>query len=66
MLYSIRADISDSNIAKGSFENGQHSNSIYEFFPKVSETRIVETPTNLMYYKLYTDVINTINIDLVD
>jgi thiamine pyrophosphokinase len=24
------------NIAKGSFENGQHSNSIYEFFPKIS------------------------------
>jgi hypothetical protein len=54
------------NIARGSFENGQHSNSIYEFFPKISETRIVEIPTNLMYYKLNTSVIRKIKIDLVD
>lgn len=54
------------NIAKGSFENGQHSNSIYEVFPKLLETRLVETPTNLIYYKLNTAVIKKIKIDLVD
>jgi hypothetical protein len=54
------------NIAKCSFENGQHSNSIYDFFPKISETRIVEIPINLMYYKLNTSIIRKIKIDLVD
>jgi hypothetical protein len=54
------------NIAKGSFENGQHSNSIYEFFPKISETKIVEIPINLMYYKLNTSVIRKIKIYLVN
>jgi hypothetical protein len=54
------------NIVKGSFENGLHSNSIYEFFPKISETRIVEIPINLMYYKLNTSVIRKLKIDLVD
>jgi hypothetical protein len=55
------------NIANGSFNNGLQSHSIYEFFPhERSGTKIVESPTNLIYYKLNTDVINTINIDLVD
>ena len=55
------------NIANGSFNNGFPSHSIYEFFPhERSGTKIIESPTNLIYYKLNTDVVNTINIDLVD
>lgn len=53
------------NIAKGSFDNGRQSNAIYEFFPRL-ETKIVETPNNLIYYKLKTAVIKKIKIDLVD
>jgi hypothetical protein len=56
-----------SNIANGSFNNGLQSRSIYEFFPyERSGTKIVESPTNLIYYKLNTEVLNTININLVD
>jgi len=55
------------NIANGSFNNGLQSHSIYEFFPRErSGTKIVEAPTNLIYYKLNTDIINSININLVD
>jgi hypothetical protein len=55
------------NIANGSFDNGIQSHSIYEFFPRErSGAKIVESPTNLIYYKLNTEVINTINISLVD
>lgn len=55
------------NIVKGSFDNGQHSRSIYEFFPRQSEKEeIIESPINLMYYKLKTAVIKKIKIDLVN
>lgn len=53
------------NIAKGSFDNGQQSTVIYEFFPRL-ETEIVESPNNLIYYKLKTAVIKKIKIDLVN
>jgi hypothetical protein len=39
---------------------------MYEFFPEHSKTSTVESPTNLVYYKLNTEVINSINITLVD
>lgn len=55
------------NIAKGTFNNGQQSCSIYEFFHQQSEgTQIVESPINLIYYKLKTAVIKKIRINLVD
>jgi len=55
------------NVANGSFDNGQQSHSIYEFFPRErSGAKIVESPTNLIYYQLNTQVLNTININLVD
>ena len=55
------------NLVKGSFDNGQQSHSIYEFYPQESvKTEIVESPINLIYYKLKTAVIKKIKIDLVD
>ena len=55
------------NIAKGVLDNGQQSHSIYESFPQQSlEKEIVESPNNLIYYKLRTVVIKKIKIDLVD
>ena len=55
------------NVANGSFDNGLQSHSIYEFFPRErSGAKIVESPTNLIYYKLNTEVINTVSINLVD
>lgn len=55
------------NVANGSFDNGLQSHSIYEFFPRErSGAKIVESPTNLIYYKLNTEVLSTININLVD
>lgn len=55
------------NVANGSFVNGQQSHSIYEFFPRErSGVKIIESPTNLIYYKLNTEVLDAININLVD
>jgi len=55
------------NVANGSFDNGLQSHSIYEFFPhERSGAKIVESPNNLIYYKLNTEVLSTININLVD
>lgn len=55
------------NIAKGSFDNGKQSHSIYECFSRQSlGTELVESPVNLIYYKLKTAVIKKIKIDLVD
>lgn len=55
------------NVANGSFDNGLQSHSIYEFFPRErSGAKIIEVPTNLIYYKLNTEILNTININLVD
>lgn len=55
------------NITKGSFDNGQQSHSIYEYFPQNRlNTEVVESPINLIYYQLKTLVIKTIKIDLVD
>jgi len=55
------------NIAKGLVDNGQQSQSIYEFFPQQNlGNKIVESPINLIYYKLNTAVIKKIKIELVD
>jgi len=55
------------NIAQGSFNNHLQSHSIYEFFP--SETlgsKVVQSPSNLIYYKLNKTNIDTITVQLVD
>lgn len=55
------------NIANGSFSNSQPSHSIHEFFPAgTTGTKIVERPSNLIYYKLNTPVIDRVHIELVD
>jgi len=55
------------NIAKGVVDNGQQSQSIYEFFLQQNlGNKIVESPINLIYYKLNTAVIKKIKIELVD
>jgi hypothetical protein len=39
------------SIYKGSFDNGQLSPSIYEFFPcEKTGTKIIESPINLIYF----------------
>jgi hypothetical protein len=46
------------NIANGSFNYELQSHLIYAFFPhERSGTKIVESPTNLIYYKLNTEVL---------
>ncbi|KAL4153495.1 hypothetical protein QTP88_001328 [Uroleucon formosanum] len=55
------------NIAQGSFNNHLQNHSIYEFFP--SETlgsKVVQSPPNLIYYKLNKTNIDTITFQLVD
>jgi len=55
------------DIAQGSFSNSNPSHSIYEFFPSGrTGTKVVEVPANLIYYKLNTSNIRSINISLVD
>lgn len=55
------------DIAQGSFSNSNPSHSIYEFFPSGrTGTKVVEIPANLIYYKLNTSNIHSINISLVD
>jgi len=55
------------NIANGSFDNSRQSHSIYEFVPTVrSGSKLVQSPTTLIYYELNTAIINSLTIDLVD
>lgn len=55
------------NIAKGSFDNGKQGHSIYEFFPDCKTgAKVVQSPSNLIYYTLNTSTIDSIQIDLVD
>jgi len=55
------------NVAHGSFDNQLQSHSIYEFFPSGrTGSKVVQSPSNLIYYKLNKTVINSITVQLVD
>jgi len=55
------------NIAHGSFNNQLQSHSIYEFFPSGrTGTKVVQSPLNLIYYRLNKTDINSITVQLVD
>lgn len=55
------------NIAHGSFSNQLQSHSIHEFFPSErTGSKIIQTPLNLIYYRLNKTDINSITIQLVD
>ncbi|KAE9523283.1 hypothetical protein AGLY_016231 [Aphis glycines] len=51
----------------GSFNNQLQSHSIYEFFPSGrTGTKVVQSPSNLIYYRLNKTDINSITVQLVD
>ncbi|KAE9521511.1 hypothetical protein AGLY_018110 [Aphis glycines] len=53
--------------AQGSFNNHMSSHSIYEFSPSENiESKLIQTPNNLIYYKLNKTNIDAITIQLVD
>ncbi|KAE9529178.1 hypothetical protein AGLY_011974 [Aphis glycines] len=55
------------NIAQGSFNNHMSSHSIYEFSPSENiGSKLIQTPNNLIYYKLNKTNIDSITILLVD
>lgn len=55
------------NIARGSFNNHMSSHSIYEFSPSENiGSKLIQTPNNLIYYKLNKTNIDSITIQLVD
>ncbi|XP_060844909.1 uncharacterized protein LOC132924549 [Rhopalosiphum padi] len=55
------------NIAQGSFNNHLQSHTIYEFFPsEKTGTKVVQSPPNLIYYKLNKINIDSITVQLVD
>lgn len=55
------------NVANGSFHNGRPTHTIYEFAPNVNIGRkIIEKPTNLIYYPLTSKIIDSIEIKLFD
>ncbi|KAE9522077.1 hypothetical protein AGLY_017521 [Aphis glycines] len=55
------------NIAQGSFNNHLQSHSIYEFFPSErTGSKVMQTPPNLIYYKLNKTNIDSITVQLVD
>ena len=63
-IYSIKVMC---NIAEGSFSNHLQSHSIYEFFPsETSGSKVIQSPPNLIYYKLNKTNIDTITVQLVD
>ena len=55
------------NIAHGSFSNHLQSHSIYEFFPSErTGSKVIQSPSNLIYYKLNKTNIDSITVQLVD
>ena len=55
------------NIAQGSFNNHLQSHSIYEFFPSErTGSKVIQSPPNLIYYKLNKTNIDSITVQLVD
>ncbi|KAL4083780.1 hypothetical protein QTP88_029096 [Uroleucon formosanum] len=55
------------NIARGAFSNHLQSHSIYEFFPSErTGSKVIQSPPNLIYYKLNKTDIDSITVQLVD
>ncbi|KAE9522728.1 hypothetical protein AGLY_016875 [Aphis glycines] len=55
------------NIAQGSFNNHLQSHLIYEFFPSGrTGSKVIQSPPNLIYYKLNKTNIDSITVQLVD
>lgn len=55
------------NITSGSYDNGQASHIIHEFFPAVPPGfKIIETPQNVIYLPINTNVITNITLKIVD
>lgn len=57
----------DCNLALGSFENGEQSHTIHEFYPVVAPGyKIVEVPRHCVLYKLKTSTVEYIKVQLKD
>ena len=55
------------NLALGSFDNGQQSHTIHEFYPESPPGyRIVEIPKYCILYKLKTDAVDFVRVSLTD
>lgn len=55
------------NIATGSYNNGELSHIIHQFFPSVPPGfRIVEIPHNILYFPIITNSINSITFKILD
>lgn len=55
------------NITGGSYDNGNLSHILHEFFPAVPPGhKIIETPKNVIYLPLNTNVIDNITLKIVD
>lgn len=57
----------DCNIATGSYNNGELSHTIHQFFPSVPPGfKIIETPQNIIYFPIITNNINSITFKILD
>lgn len=57
----------DCNLAKGSFDNGQQTHSIHEFYPTVSPGfKIIEIPKYCVLYQLRTNAVDHVRVTLRD
>lgn len=55
------------NIVTGTYDNGQLSHIIHEFFPTVpAGFKIVESPQSVIYLPINTKLINNITFKIVD
>lgn len=66
-ILKVNTILIDCNIALGSFLNGQPVHVIHQFFPTVPfGYKIVETPTNIIYFPINVKTINTISLRVLD
>lgn len=57
----------DCNIASGSYNNGELSHTIHQFFPAVPPGfKIVETPQNIIYFPVIINNIDSITFKILD
>lgn len=66
-IFKVNTILIDCNIALGSFLNGKPVHIIHQFFPTVPfGYKIVETPSNILYFPISTKSINNITIRVLD
>lgn len=66
-IYDINTIRIDCDLTSGSFHNGKHTHTIYEFSPSVNPGyKINEQPRNLIYLPIVRRRIGTLNISIVD